>query len=496
MSQARFQKSFADLLRTRASDVMIRSVGSAVYPEMSQTLKDVYKPHPSGEPSILGISPTKPSCDYLASCFQIPPLRTVTGIGGSERSLNVANLRMGADLVIGTPGRIDWLLSTNSLTSGNIQLVLLDKSNQLLTSDIVLKILNQVPLSAQRVLVTGSSEPTNPWLQDTVHSIIRPVGLVDLVPTDPPESTRTKHTYSLVGQSEQLKQLRFTLDTSGSKKTIVFVRSLTDVEVLRENRMFNDLLFDTDNSNSVARFNAASRAILVTHDLSSIPTDCRIVHFGLPKSPDEYANRTSSVEESHVLLRKPEFDKFKSVYLKKNRMSFSALGVPSPTELTLSFFQNTVRQMKQEKSESSPLVKMHGSDLVTGLILMAEEGRIFGEKTSPLSGEPGYSPVLLVDPFMKKIKSHQVCHKIVSDCLRQSKKSIGRIALSEKGFVVDVPTDLVSTLTASPKLKRRNIHAVFLSQIPRIVDKQKTFIIKRTVRDRKLAARLIAKRKR
>ena len=495
MVRNRVHHSLADLMRNRVSDVMIRSPASIAYTDLPEILSQLYKPHPSGEPTILGISPTKPSCDSLVSRLQLPPLRTVSAIGGSDRSLNLANLRMGADIVIGTPGRIEWLLSNNSLVTRNLHLILLDKSSQLLTSDIVLKICKQLPISAQRILVTGSSDALDPWLNDTVGSIVRPSGYVDLVPPTPSESATTRHSYCLVGQTDQLKQLRFLVDKSDTKKTIVFVRSKTDVEILHENRLFSDWLFYTDKSDSITRFKTAKRSVLVSSESPvGLSNDYRVIHFGLPKSPEEYLNRTHTVDESHVILRKSEFDKFKSIYMKKNGINFLAVGVPSPTELSLSFFENTIKRMKNEDPEPNPLVKMHGTDFLTGLLLMAEEGRIFGEKTSPFSGEPGYSPVLLVDPFMKKIKTHEICHKIVSDCLRDAKKTIGRIALSEKGFVVDVPTDLVSTLIESPKLKRRNIHAIYLSQIPRIVDRQKTFIIKRAVRDKKLASRLLAKR--
>ena len=498
MSRNGIQRSLSELVRSRVSDILIRSPGSLAYTDLSEILAHTYKAHPHGEPSILGISPTKPSCEYLGSCLKLSPLRTVLAIGGSERSSNIANLRMGADIVLGTPARIDWLLGNQSLVTRNIQLIVLDKSSQLLTSDIVLKIIKQLPVLSQRILVTGTHDPLDPWLKDTVHSIIRPGGLVDVSPTNSviaPSSTR--HTYSLIGHTDQLKLLRFTNDNSETKKTIIFVRSRTDLDILRENRLFSDWLFNTEKSDSVTRFIAAIRSVLVTcNDLDTIPKNCRIIHFGVPKSSDDYLNRTRSVDESHVLLRKSDFEKFKSIYMKKNNIMFSAIGVPSPIELTLSFFQDTIRRMKTEDPEPTPLVRLHGSDLVTGLLVMAEEGRIFTEKTSPFSGEPGYSPVLLVDPFLKKIKTHEACHKIVADCLRQSKKSIGRIALSEKGFVVDVPTELVTSLTDSPKLKRRNIHAVYLSEIPRIVDRQKSFIIKRAVRDKKLAARLLGKRKR
>lgn len=477
-----------DLLRTKSSDMIIRSPLSSVCSHMVQVLHDTYKPHSAGEPMILGLSPTKESCEYLSSFFKRDPLRTVTAIGGSDRSDNILNLRKGADIVVGSPGRIDWLIRNQSLVIRNIDLVLLDKSNILLSSEIVLNLLNQVPRSAQRVLITGSHDPLDPWLKDTMTTITRPGGFIDLTLDIKSSSALvTKHGYSIISQSDSLKQLRFLVD----KKTIVYVKSKAEIDVLRDDQLFSSWLLGSEN---VARFNTAARSVLVVDEPVSCPSATRIIHFGLPKSPDDYMARTLNFVDSLILIRRKEFERFKSMFLRKNSgLTFTATSVPNTTDLSLMFFQDVLRRFKSDES-STELVKMYGTDFLTGLVLMAEERRVFDKKTSPLSGESGFSPVLLFDPFMKKIKSHEVCHRIVASCI--GAKHVGRIALSEKGYVVDVVTDRVSELIDSPQLKRKNLHAIFLSKIPRIVDRQKTFIMKRTVRDRKLATQLLTRRKR
>ena len=497
-------------LRTRASDIIIRSPVSAIYPDVSKVFKGLYSSSLAGEPSILGLSPTRSTSEYMLSSFSDlnRSLRTISAIGGSERTINIEDLRKGADVVIGTPGRVDWLIQNQLLVTRNIQVILLDKSNLLLSSEIVLRILKNLPATSQRVLLTNSSDPMDPWLKDTIQSITRPCGyidvLVELNPAAASPNITTRHCYSIINQSDQMRQLRAIVDNTDHKKTIVYVRSSQEVEMMRDHPLFTDWYFNSleKGGKSLSRFKAATRATLVTHDtvVSFDTNSCRKLFLGPPKSLDEYMIQVGDSLESLVVVRKNEFEKFSANYLKK-LFNFVPTNVPGPVDLSMAYLESVIRQVRSDVSSTpvtttSNLVKMHGPDLVTGLLLMAEERRVFDEKTSPFSGEPGYSPVLLVDPFMKKIRTHEMCHKIVSECLRSSRSSIGRIALSEKGFIVDVPNESVAALIGSPKLTRRNIHAVYLTAIPRIIDRQKSFIIKRLVRDRKLASRLLLKRKR
>jgi hypothetical protein len=87
-----------------------------------------------------------------------------------------------------------------------------------------------------------------------------------------------------------------------------------------------------------------------------------------------------------------------------------------------------------------------------------------------------------------------------SSLSRQGQKStpvtLGRIALSEKGFVVDVPTEYVSALLNSRRLKSRNIQAIHIKELPRIVDRDKSFVIKQFVSDKQFLSRMLMKRTR
>jgi hypothetical protein len=274
--------------------------------------------------------------------------------------------------------------------------------------------------------------------------------------------------------------------------------------------MFDDCLFVHDGMNdrekrlAVEKFTNSFKSIVLVVGPRTIDVKCDVaIVVGCPSPKLELP------PSSHVLIRNNEFDSFK-----KNICKFSPYSIPNGDEAMLMFARrllndtrpagetDTSKDMTSQETVISPkkisdLIRMHGIEFVTGLVSMARLANVGIDKVpSPLSGESGFSAILLHDPFHKKIRTHEMCHKLVADALKRSvggdiRDSIGRIALSEKGFVVDVLTEYVSSLMNSRRLRARNIQPIYLKELPRIVDRDKSFVLKQFVKDKKLLSRMM-----
>ncbi|XP_006006210.1 ATP-dependent RNA helicase DDX1 [Latimeria chalumnae] len=77
-----------------------------------------------------------------------PKLRELLIIGGVAAKEQLAVLESGVDIVVGTPGRLDDLVSTGKLNLSQVRFLVLDEADGLLTqgySDFINKIHNQIP---------------------------------------------------------------------------------------------------------------------------------------------------------------------------------------------------------------------------------------------------------------------------------------------------------------------------------------------------------------
>ncbi|XP_071268543.1 ATP-dependent RNA helicase DDX1 [Salvelinus alpinus] len=77
-----------------------------------------------------------------------PKLRDLLIIGGVPARDQLAVLEQGVDIVVGTPGRLDDLISTGKLTLSQVRFLVLDECDGLLTAgytDFIMRIYNQIP---------------------------------------------------------------------------------------------------------------------------------------------------------------------------------------------------------------------------------------------------------------------------------------------------------------------------------------------------------------
>jgi hypothetical protein len=484
-------------------------------------------PRGTGLPSILVLSPTKESVGNIVTHVHTHRDRSaavVSAVGGSEKLTNISELRNGCDYLIGTPGRVLWLARERHAIIGSLSVLVLDEANLLLSSDLVVELLRDyIPAKAQRVLC--SSEELDSWYDDVLRDIvIRPGCTMEKFVIDPFPLTgvipnaQIRHYYAKVSSGEELKQIRHIVDTHKGYgkpcKAVIIPRSSAEVFLFHASPLFTGSVFvSADMSASVkaqelTKFRQSKVGVLVAY-CPLAADDMRgaelVINCGVPKTVASYFASLPSGEhrplKSVVLLKSREIDEFKKKILSKSNtgLHFTTMPLPTADDLSLAFANRFIQSVKNKDlghveppprliSLAETLLKLHGVDLFAGLLDMTERrGSVFSE-TSLLSGAPGYTPVLLFDPFMKKLKTHDTCQKLVRNCIRRVSKdasfTLGRIVLSEKGFVVDVPTDRVNDLVKSRHL--RNIKAILVTELPRLVDNTKLFVMRRVVKDRTL----------
>lgn len=102
-------------------------------------------------------------CQAIRSFNEDRRLKVVTIYGGQAIEPQVSRLQRGAQIVVGTPGRILDLLSRGDLKLNNLNWLVLDEADEMLNMGFIQdveKILSQVPIERQTAFFSATMDPS------------------------------------------------------------------------------------------------------------------------------------------------------------------------------------------------------------------------------------------------------------------------------------------------------------------------------------------------
>jgi ATP-dependent RNA helicase DeaD len=120
------------------------------------------------DPQILVLTPTRELAIQVAEAFQtyarnINKFQVIPIYGGQDISIQLRGLRRGAQVVVGTPGRILDHIKRRSLVLNKLNALVLDEADEMLRMgfiDDVETILAETPPECQRALFSATMPPT------------------------------------------------------------------------------------------------------------------------------------------------------------------------------------------------------------------------------------------------------------------------------------------------------------------------------------------------
>lgn len=222
--------------------------------------------------------------------------------GGQPIDRQLRALRLGVQVVIGTPGRIQDHLRRGSLTLDAVKTVVLDEADEMLDmgfEEEIEAILALAPERRQTALFSATIPPrvlalSRRYLRDAVRVTIEAEKLT--VPT-------IKQTYYEVAPRAKLDALCRILDMEAPGSAIVFCRTKRDVDEIGEALMARGYPADTlhgDLSQAMRdrvmrRFRDGQAELLVATDVAARGLDIEhvshVINFNIPEDPEQYVHR-------------------------------------------------------------------------------------------------------------------------------------------------------------------------------------------------------------
>jgi ATP-dependent RNA helicase DeaD len=222
--------------------------------------------------------------------------------GGKPIRGQISKLQQGADVVIGTPGRILDHIGRGSLDLRSIQIVVLDEADRMLDIGFrpdIEKILRRCPKDRQTLLLSATVAPP---VERLARTYMREPEVMDFSPKTKAVETIDQY-YFTVDQEQKFELLVRLLKRDQPDQAIVFCRTKRGTERIhrRLSKHFSatDMMHGDMQQSARDRvmksFRAGDVRILVATDVVGRGIDVtgisHIINYDIPQSSDDYVHR-------------------------------------------------------------------------------------------------------------------------------------------------------------------------------------------------------------
>jgi ATP-dependent RNA helicase DeaD len=255
----------------------------------------------------LVLAPTRELALQVAEAFSrygahLPQINVLSIYGGSSYSVQLAGLRRGAQVVVGTPGRIIDHLERGTLDLSRVDYLVLDEADEMLTmgfAEDVERILSETPEYKQVALFSATMPPAIRKL--TAKYLHDPLEVATEAKTATAENI-SQH-YIQVSGPRKMDALTRVLEVEPFEAMIVFVRTKQATEEVAEKlraRGFSAAAINGDipqaqRERTIAALRDGGIDILVATDVAARGLDVErishVLNYDIPHDTESYVHR-------------------------------------------------------------------------------------------------------------------------------------------------------------------------------------------------------------
>ncbi|MBV1961390.1 MAG: DEAD/DEAH box helicase [Immundisolibacteraceae bacterium] len=369
------------------------------------------------KPQILVLAPTRELAIQVAEAFQtyarhLKGFQVAPIYGGQDIRGQLKLLKRGADVVVGTPGRLLDHLRRRSLELDELQAVVLDEADEMLRMgfiDDIETILSSAPEDSQRALFSA-----------TMPAPIRRVAAKYLknaeevrIATKSRTVEKIDQSYLIVHYSHKLDTLTRILEVETFDGMIVFVRTKSESTELTsklEARGFSAVALNGDlnqalREKTINRFKRGGIDILVATDVAARGLDVErishVINYDIPYDPEAYVHRIGRTgragrEGKAILFVTPKERRLLKTIEKANRLELKVMPMPTGEQVSeqrIAKFQSELMQSIQTEDLTTfrELVEQIAHDTETDIGEIAAALVMQSQKQRPLY--PTFAPL-------------------------------------------------------------------------------------------------------
>jgi superfamily II DNA/RNA helicase len=257
---------------------------------------------------VLVVVPTRELCVQVAEDLEVATSNRATKVvsiyGGKAYEGQVEQLKAGAQIVVGTPGRLLDLAGQRLLDLKGVQEVVLDEADKMLDlgflSDIE-KIFQQIPETRHTMLFSATMP--GPIVALARRFMNRPIHIRATDPDEGLTQANIKHVVYRAHSLDKDEVIARILQSEGRGKTVIFTRTKRAAAKLVEelnDRGFNAAAVHGDlnqeqRERAMAAFKAGKKDILIATDVAARGIDVNdvthVINHTVPDDHDTYLHR-------------------------------------------------------------------------------------------------------------------------------------------------------------------------------------------------------------
>jgi len=232
----------------------------------------------------------------------VPGIATVTIYGGAPYYIQERALKAGAQIVVGTPGRVIDHIERGTLDLSGVGFVALDEGDEMLRmgfADDVDRILSEIPSDHQTAMFSATMPAE---IRRTVQTHLHNPRQIAVTPQSSTVDA-VQQRYAVVPPKHKLGALVRVLATSDAEAALVFVRTKASAEdigaALVERGIGASVISgnvpQAERERIVERLRSGQISVLVATDVAARGLDVEriglVVNFDIPHEADEYVHR-------------------------------------------------------------------------------------------------------------------------------------------------------------------------------------------------------------
>jgi ATP-dependent RNA helicase DeaD len=374
-------------------------------------------------PQAIVLLPTRELAVQVANEFRkigkyMDGIKTVSVYGGADIRDQITKLKNGAQIIVGTPGRIIDLINRNVIKLSELKISVLDEADEMLKmgfrEDIEL-ILDNVNHTTQTLLFSAT-------IPEGISKIIKKFQKNPVIIKTMREgitAKEVKQSYFLVKHSDKIEALTRIIDTYTPKLTLIFCNTKKSVDELYDHLVEKGYNCDkihgdikqTQRLDTLNRFNKGVIDVLIATDVAARGLDIKeveaVINYEVPGKEDYYVHRIGRTGRagregsSYTLASAKEIKKIENIerYTKKQ---IRKRAVPTVDK---------VNEVKEDK-------------FIRNIVDIIENDEI-GENRTLASKllEKGYDSETLIAAMIKKlVKFDDSAERDLNDIIPERKK--------------------------------------------------------------------------
>lgn len=297
----------------------------------------------------LVVVPTRELCVQVAEDLEIATSKRATKVvaiyGGKAYEGQVEQLKAGAQIVVGTPGRLLDLAGQRLLSFANVKVMVLDEADKMLDLGFlpdVEKLFAQTPPDRHTMLFSATMP--GPVVALARRFMNRPIHIRATDPDEGLTQANIKHVVYRAHSLDKDEVVARILQAEGRGKTVIFTRTKRAAQKLVEelsDRGFSTAAVHGDMSQearerSMASFKAGKKEVLVATDVAARGIDVddvtHVINHTIPEDEKTYlhrAGRTGRAGKTGIAVTFVDWADMHKWALINRALE---MGIPEPTE--------------------------------------------------------------------------------------------------------------------------------------------------------------------